>query len=1240
MNRDLFLAQLKIALNEISSPVMAIETLQECPTSDLVLRTPCYIAFFVMIKKAELVLEICRKAQEEIVELKSLKGPKWPRDINLVFFLVGKALPDYASIRKLIDDRFVCRKFVLNLNGKNIRNVLADLPFWPPGELLSEEIPSVGADVQKALKGYDPNLIADLAGYSPGAERISQKIKEGAYSSTGEPSEGKLVQIPRLTNFPTTKLKALDITDFRGIRCLRPEDLLLSGDIVFIYGPNGVGKTSIVDAVEWAITGQVSRLHKTPHLSKKSGPDPIVNVFSESGEARVTCHLSDSDPVSRIKHGRSIKRLIGSHAAQDDRDLIDHVVAIERSSHKVRLRTDRLRDLFRGSHMLAQHDIRQFLEKIEPSERFDILTNMIGAEEFVRFREKVANVLRHLRSYLGEITDQSKSLKRELEDVSTRLRERKEDFKKLSLTVTVGKNPEDVANELLSGLKKCKCNIDEAAIEQTDRKSEERRLDLIVIHAESAIRNKKAETNDLLVRLKSLEQELKGYLESKKRCESLAAEIKKSKSDKEKAKSELRKHENSRQTIQTNLQVHRTNRSGATKRYTDLSWLKENLPTHRQNWEILQQTKESLKGLRENIQKSVLTLEKQQKSLSVKRTRLQEIQHIIAAKMKRGQAIATILKRLPNVKAKRQETEQLSRSEKQIVSQIVEQKRQAGSFRDELNATQMRIDGLQRAYNSEAARHDVLSSFLAKLEELVRSAECPLCGRDFTTLDQAKENIREHISVVPIQLRDLERRINEAKKDAEAKQSHVDTINAGIRTLEIKLDEIRLNMALGTKIVEDFFKECTDLSIDISLKDTVSWQDVLEKSSKECDVASLVRESDCFRESIESFASCLVNQQKAVDDLRQKLIHKEKEHTRLFSMIQELNAKMVQLGFDPASLPESDHLIANLSATQDEAKKYVELIAKEEIEQKAVESAITGLRENLMKIDEDVASKETQLQQYDTTCSRFIATCISIGVDPKTPNESISAIMGKVLETVQSLSSLEEKCRILQQIVSLGRLKKEIDGLSRIKDDVKLRTNEHLCEESQLHVWMSHIEGLESNVVREQVNVVGSHLEHLEPTTQRLYHKLNPHPIFGNVRIRVNEKKHELKVEAETSVLHEQLGDITISPSAFFSDAQMNSLAITVFLAGALRQRWSGFNTILIDDPIQQMDELNVCAFLDLIRGLSTQWQFIIFTCSRDFYLLALEKLDCLNKSRRGTFMAYRLEGLAPAELKVHCDTP
>ena len=147
-------------------------------------------------------------------------------------------------------------------------------------------------------------------------------------------------------------------------------------------------------------------------------------------------------------------------------------------------------------------------------------------------------------------------------------------------------------------------------------------------------------------------------------------------------------------------------------------------------------------------------------------------------------------------------------------------------------------------------------------------------------------------------------------------------------------------------------------------------------------------------------------------------------------------------------------------------------------------------------------------------------------------------------------------------------------------------------KETRLREWVSRLTTLEDEVAKGQLDVVSSHLKRLEPMTQQLYRRLNAHPVFANVRIRANEKSHELDIEAETSFLSEKVDNIAVSPSAFFSDAQMNALAITVFLAGTLKQCWSHFNTVLIDDPVQQMDEMNVSAFLDLIRGLSNQRQF------------------------------------------------
>lgn len=1240
MDKACLLGQLTTALGKLCTGGGTVEQREKCPTPEFAVRMPCYVAFFSVVESSEDLASTYATAEQGINKLKAVKGSELPRDLELVLLVAGEQPPDPAVIRRIADDRYVCRKFVLWPDGRQMDEVLADLPFWPPTDLLSGSQLSVAAGVQDALRGYDSRLVADLASHSPGAERIFEKIREGLYSLTAEPSVTEAATPPRVLPLAWTKLEALDITDFRGIRRLRPEDMPLSGDVVFIYGPNGVGKTSVADALEWAVTGQIDRLEGNASPSATKGPDPILNVFSDKGEASVTCSLRNREPICRIKRGRSIDRLIGSRRVADDRAVIDHVAGTKAPSPEARLRVGRLRDLFRGSHMLSQHDLRQFLQLTKPADRFDILTNMIGAEEFVRFREKVAAVLRHLRTHIGATGEQKKSLKRELDDVSARLRERQKELERLSYAVTAGKTPDDVAGELLKGLRNCQCSIDESAIGRASGEAPERWFEFLAVHAETAIRSKQAATEDLLVRLSSLEQELQGYVESRKRCESLRAEIASSKSFSENERAALQTHEKTRQDAQARLQDLRSKQAEAARRHADLIWLKENLPPYRQGRETLRRTEDALTSHREELQKSWAAVEEQHKSLGIKRARLEDIEKAITTKMSREQALVTLIRRLPDVQARWQEAEQLANIEKQRDSQIGELKRKVQSARGEVNVSRARLAELERAYNSEAVRHDVLSSFLAKLEEMVHSAECPLCGRFFATEEEAKGRIREHLAAVPAQLRALARGLDEAKKDVETKQAQADSIAAGIPALNTESEESRSKKSLATKTVHDFLVDCAALAVTISEEDPASWINVLEQASKECSAAALHSEAASLTDEIKSLATRVVDQRNAVDALRRKLAQCEAQHTQVVTMLHGLEAGMADRAVKPTALPEDEPLVAEVAKAQSEANKCTEAVAKVDVELRDVESTISGLRESLKRADEDVASKETQLRQYEATCSSFVAKCRAIGVSPEDPRESMSVAMQITSQLNQSLSDLDQQRQILQQLASLGRLKRELGDLAHAEAEAKRRAEKSLHEETRLRSWASHVEGLETEVVKGQVDVVGTHLGCLEPTTQRLYQRLSAHPVFGKVRIRVNKKTHELNVEAEPSVACRQLGDIAVSPSAFFSEAQMNSLAITVFLAGALRQRWSGFNTIIIDDPVQQMDEMNVCAFLDLIRGLSSQRQFIIFTCSREFYLLALEKLDCLNKCKPESFSAYRLEGIAPAQLKVHRDAP
>jgi exonuclease SbcC len=1238
LNKDIVVKHLRTALDDFSGARLSTGTQDECPTSEFVLKTDCFLSFFAVIERGELLADSYVRAQGEIIRAQSTKGVKWPRDLNLVLLIAEDTPANSTTIRELVDDRYVCRKFVLAVNGGDIREVLSQLPFWPPGKLLTGSAVSIATGVQEAIGGYDPNLITELASHSPGAQRIAKKIQENAYHVSGEHLKSPVV--PEITSARKiyNRLTGLEISNFRGIRRLQREAMSLAADVVFIYGPNGVGKTSIADAVEWVISGEIARLQSIPDIAVTRGPNPIVNVFADNGQAKVTCYLSNGENISRIQQNGETQQFIGSRSVRDDRDFIDHVVGTKAPSSESRLRIERLRDLFRGSHMLSQHNIRQFLQQTGP-ERFDILTNMIGAEEFVRFREKVGAVLQYLRSDTNVAIEEAKSQKRELEDVSTRLRERRKDLEGLSQTIASGKSLSVLTADLLQCLKDYECSIDNSAIQKARTESAEREAELIAVHADVAIRRKKAAVQDLLLRLHTLQAELEGYVDSKAHCETLAAEIGSVETISKQLQIAIEKDEGERQKIRALVDNAKTKQTQASRRHAALAWLKQNVSVYRRAQDALRHNEQPLLKERETFQKSEAVLREQQNTLNEKRARLVTLERTISFKATRDRALLNLLNRLTDVLTKSNETAHLERRATELDSKLTELQASMTSAVSALNVSQGRLDELQRLYGSEAARNDVLNSLLARLQEFVRSADCPLCGRPFSSTEDAKSKIREHLSTVPVQLRDLAGALDRAAKERENMQAQVDSLSAGIRALHAESQELLSHKTIAEKTVLQFVANCRELNVSLPTEDTSTWKHSLEEARKAYGVDALQSEAAKIPGEISTLTAGIAERESIVAQCKQKMGELERERGALLSQIRELEAEITARGFDTGSPPEDSQLIGQFAETQEETKQFSDLLVTKNAELAAVEALIAEHRQMFRNHQQDIASKQTQLQQYQRVCSHFVAGCRALSIDLDRPRERISDMIQRMEKLGQSVASLDQQVQIILQVVSMTKLRMEVTELGRTEQSLKGRVEAATSTNSQLQNWVSHLTKLQTDVVSRQVDVVGAHLEDLGPTTQQLYQRLNPHPIFGHLRLRVDEKKHELDIEATASVRYERLRDITVSPSAFFSDAQLNTLAITVFLAGALRQRWSGFNAILIDDPIQQMDEMNVNAFLDLIRGLSDHRQFIIFTCSRDFYLLALDKLDCLNKSRQGTFLAYRLEGIAPAELKVHCDT-
>jgi exonuclease SbcC len=137
-------------------------------------------------------------------------------------------------------------------------------------------------------------------------------------------------------------------------------------------------------------------------------------------------------------------------------------------------------------------------------------------------------------------------------------------------------------------------------------------------------------------------------------------------------------------------------------------------------------------------------------------------------------------------------------------------------------------------------------------------------------------------------------------------------------------------------------------------------------------------------------------------------------------------------------------------------------------------------------------------------------------------------------------------------------------------------------------------------------------MDDLFATMRTIFMKINSHPRFRQLAYDTT-KKRDINHLFLTVLAGVDGEDVAANPSYIFSSAQINSVALSFFLAMALKQQWSPLQVIALDDPVQSMDDLNVMALIDLMRTLlldqqGGRRQFIISTHDATFYELMLKK--------------------------------
>ena len=126
-----------------------------------------------------------------------------------------------------------------------------------------------------------------------------------------------------------------------------------------------------------------------------------------------------------------------------------------------------------------------------------------------------------------------------------------------------------------------------------------------------------------------------------------------------------------------------------------------------------------------------------------------------------------------------------------------------------------------------------------------------------------------------------------------------------------------------------------------------------------------------------------------------------------------------------------------------------------------------------------------------------------------------------------------------------------------------------------------------------------------------LYKRIDPHPDYKTVTFKCDFSDAKPKLNV---CVFQTNQDELIIPNLYFSTAQLNILSLSIFFAKALNAKdakGKSLDCIFIDDPIQSMDSINILSIIDLIRSIivNQKKQIILSTHDENFHNLLKKKM-------------------------------
>jgi exonuclease SbcC len=990
-------------------------------------------------------------------------------------------------------------------------------------------------------------------------------------------------------------------------------------DFISLYAPNGFGKTSFYDAIEYSYTNNIDRFLK--NKNNKDIAKSEKNIGNHEKQYILRNRYSNADLESYVilhTDTKKISKVISSP---------------RRGSSDYKFDEKETENKYFREVILSQDWISGFLKEDKPEDRYKTFIEYFGNHDLDRYYNMLLSLESQNEKEIKRINDSIKGIQLKLgyegdREILSKVNE-KINLLNRSRTLFIPIDFHTTEKDLLNLTNSISERQSDIAFEISRKHAQISELDKLIIGNEeiSGIQHFKellAEEEKFKKRSTELLELSSQYdkLQDKK-LELLAFQNKGTSLVKEKEeKAEILKHfdsyldllnrekDNNKEIEELLLAQENLNKEIINERI-EVSKLDVKISNYEKEADQINRTIEELPSIIKLIEKrgdeikSILNdIVEKKIELGEKDKRIESFEQLIA----KYHSAQSELKenKLPN------EADEYFKDVKTLIQGYPELKLAAEESERELEITEKRIS------ENELFR-DELTIFINKGLSIIndsKSKSCPLCNKEYdsytelsdkvtgnkflseisthllTRKSEIEQNLKANSEKISYTIAEIDlhifKLIIQAQSERSAIQSDVFTLREFITGLEAKAEErkndlLELRKSIFNMTAEDFRKWTDERLAEL-------------KAKKDLNISIRAELLDKIKIEEEKIQVWIENS---------SLLNKDNQLLQNNQMIQDL--KFLFTEYYPGYELDPEIVWRDLNKIEIEHAEIKNEIEEIKAAVEYSEKLLTG--KDPHAIQSELKELELRIRSIFRTIEPFKLELTRIlNMDP------IDIVPEKLDKIIQDQKELEE-----QNLEKYFEESKELDLLSQLKENVLpfLKFEENKKAQAELKKDKL-LKDKVSKKLEKEMKRVSAHMEQeiksffFEDLINDLYRRIDPHPEYNKVKFIPDFKDNKPKLNV--CVYKEDENDKFIIPNLYFSQAQLNILSLCIFLAKALNAvdgQDNSIDCIFIDDPIQSMDSINILSTIDLLRSIvvNQEKQIILSTHDENFHNLLKKKI-------------------------------